>query len=75
MQLRLGQCYYELNDNERSTNHLLAAYQAGGKTLFADEAPHYLASIRHRLDEVTKEMPESLRRFSAEELQWLQVVQ
>ncbi|MEL7122612.1 MAG: tetratricopeptide repeat protein [Bacteroidota bacterium] len=44
--LRLGQCYYFLNDTKNARLYLLKAYTMDGEELFSDENQVYLNVIR-----------------------------
>jgi len=39
--LRLGECYFELNDMHRAGDNLARAYMAGGREAFEKEDPKY----------------------------------
>ena len=39
--LRMGECLYELGDRKRAAHHLTLAYMAEGRDVFADEDPKY----------------------------------
>ena len=54
--LRLGQCLYELGQEERACVHLEQAYLNGGSKLFQNETPKYLvAAMQGSLAEVDEE--------------------
>ena len=43
--LRLGQCLYEIGDFESSQMHLLMAYRINGSSIFEDEPEKYFSAI------------------------------
>ncbi len=46
--LRLGQCHYELGDEESAARWLRAAYDQAGDDVFEEEDPKYLAFLQGR---------------------------
>lgn len=49
IQLRLGQCLYELHDSALASEHLLRAYMLEGSNIFAGEDPKYAALIERAI--------------------------
>ena len=47
--LRLGECYFELNNADRAADELARAYMGGGREFFEKEDPKYLAFLKTRL--------------------------
>ncbi len=56
--LRLGQCLYELGDEQEAANWLAGAYLAEGCKLFEIEDPKYLAFIKSKLQPPPDGWPE-----------------
>ena len=50
LHLRLGQCYFELGEFEKSRKELIRAYDFEGEELFSNEDPKYLESIQSFAD-------------------------
>ena len=48
--LRLGQCQLELGNTDRAADELMRAWMGGGKDIFQDQDPKYLAFLRTRAD-------------------------
>jgi tetratricopeptide (TPR) repeat protein len=46
VQLRLGECFYELGDRERASEYLLRAYMLAGREIFEDEPQKYFLAIK-----------------------------
>lgn len=47
--LRIGQCYYELNDMENAKKYLLQAYMVEGEKIFENEDCKYFDVIRGKI--------------------------
>lgn len=47
--LRLGQCYFELGDEQGAADNLTRAYMGGGREAFEQEDPKYLALLERIL--------------------------
>lgn len=58
IRLRLGQCLFELGDEQEAANWLAGAYLAEGAKLFAQEEPKYLAFIKSKLQPPPDGWPE-----------------
>jgi len=50
LHLRLGQCQFELGDQDRAADELARAYMGAGHSLFEDEDPKYLMFLKTKLD-------------------------
>jgi len=50
LHLRLGQCEFELGNDDRASDELAQAYLAGGKRVFSREDPRYLEFLKTRRD-------------------------
>lgn len=46
--LRLGQCYFEIKNEEKAADELMRAYMGDGAAIFEDEAPKYLEFLKSR---------------------------
>ncbi len=46
LELRLGQCYYQLDDDARAKDHLHNAYEIEGEEIFDDEDEEYFDLIK-----------------------------
>jgi tetratricopeptide (TPR) repeat protein len=44
--LRLGECYFELGNEQRAGDELARAYIGAGREIFADEPPKYLNFLK-----------------------------
>lgn len=44
--LRLGECYYELNNMEKAKEYLLQAYMCEGEDIFEDEEEKYFDAVK-----------------------------
>lgn len=49
IQMRLGQSFLELKQEDKALEHLLKGYRLGGKSLFAEEESKYLAFLGKRV--------------------------
>jgi len=47
--LRLGQCQYELGNQDRAADELARAFLLEGEALFAEEDPKYLEFVKTQL--------------------------
>lgn len=47
--LRIGECFFELNNTEKAENYLVQAYMLAGKDIFEDELEKYYESIKNKL--------------------------
>jgi len=50
LNLRLGQCQFQLGNLERAIDELARAYMGAGEEIFREEDPKYLALVMTRLD-------------------------
>ena len=50
LHLRLGQCQFELGNEDRAANELARAYMGGGHEIFEDQNPKYLTFLKTKLD-------------------------
>ncbi|MBS0031632.1 tetratricopeptide repeat protein [Chitinophaga sp. 22321] len=50
VQLRLGECLFELNEEERSLEHLLRAYMLEGAEIFSAEDSRYFDFLKSRVE-------------------------
>ncbi|MGO4289143.1 tetratricopeptide repeat protein [Chitinophaga sp. RAB17] len=50
VQLRLGECLYELKQEEQALEHLLRAYMLEGAEIFTEEDPRYLDFLKARVE-------------------------
>ena len=50
LHLRLGQCEFELGNDDRASDELAQAYLAGGRRAFSREDPRYLEFLKTRRD-------------------------
>lgn len=57
--LRLGQCYYELNDSEKGHNYLLQAYMVDGYDVFENEDNKYLKLIENEIKDTAIDISEN----------------
>jgi tetratricopeptide (TPR) repeat protein len=48
--LRLGECFFELGDEQRAGDNLTRAYMGGGREPFRDEDPKYFALLERLLE-------------------------
>ncbi|MCG8578193.1 MAG: hypothetical protein MI810_25160 [Flavobacteriales bacterium] len=48
--LRLGECLFELNDKEQASEYLMRAYMLEGKQIFDSEAEKYFNLIQEKFD-------------------------
>ncbi len=46
IQLRIGQCYFELNDFGKASQFLMRAFAFEGIEIFSDELPKYKAFLQ-----------------------------
>ncbi len=46
IQIRLGECFYELGNRERAEDHLMRAYMLEGDRIFHNEPRKYFLAIR-----------------------------
>lgn len=44
--LRIGECFYELDNNDKAKEYLLQAYMLEGENIFSDEDPKYFEIIK-----------------------------
>jgi hypothetical protein len=58
IRLRLGQCLFELGDEQEAANWLAGAYLLEGCKLFAEDDPKYLAFIKSKLQPPPDGWPE-----------------
>jgi tetratricopeptide (TPR) repeat protein len=58
LHLRLGQCQFELGDDERAADELARAFLLEGVRIFGDEDPKYLEFVKSRLEEPPGGWPE-----------------
>jgi tetratricopeptide (TPR) repeat protein len=47
--LRLGECHFELGNQDRAADELTRAYMGGGKQIFEKEGPKYFAFLSNRI--------------------------
>ncbi len=48
--LRLGQCYYELKEKEKAEDYLLRAYMLEGKSIFSSEKAKYFNYLNKKFN-------------------------
>ncbi|WP_315134615.1 tetratricopeptide repeat protein [Achromobacter marplatensis] len=50
LHMRLGQCQFELGNEERAADELARAYMGAGKEIFEQEDPKYFEFVKTKLD-------------------------
>lgn len=50
LHLRLGQCQFELGNEDRAADELARAYMSEGHEIFEDQDPKYFAFLKTKLD-------------------------
>lgn len=50
LHLRLGQCQFEIGNEDRAADELARAYMAAGHQIFEDQDPKYFEFLKTRLD-------------------------
>lgn len=51
IQIRLGQCFFELDDRPKALDHLMRAYMMEGLDIFEEEPKHYYEFLQANIKE------------------------